>query len=66
MEIWNLVFIQNNRDASGALSDLQAKHVDTGMGFERICSVVQQVAGNYDIDVFRDIITATAHIAAKP
>jgi len=65
MEIWNLVFIQNNRDASGALSELPAKHVDTGMGFERICSVVQNVAGNYDIDVFRDIIAEGERISGK-
>jgi alanyl-tRNA synthetase len=65
MEIWNLVFIQNNRDAAGTLSELPAKHVDTGMGFERICSVVQQVAGNYDIDVFRDIIASGERISGK-
>jgi alanyl-tRNA synthetase len=65
MEIWNLVFIQNNRDASGTLSELPAKHVDTGMGFERICSVVQGVPGNYDIDVFRDIIAAGERLSGK-
>jgi len=65
MEIWNLVFIQNNRDASGALSELPAKHVDTGMGFERICSVIQQVPGNYDIDVFREIIASAERISGK-
>jgi len=65
MEIWNLVFIQHDRDASGALSDLPAKHVDTGMGFERICAVLQRVPGNYDIDVFRGIIAAGERIAGK-
>ena len=65
IEIWNLVFIQNNRDASGALSDLPARHVDTGMGFERIASVLQGVAGNYDIDLFRTIIAVEERIAAK-
>jgi len=65
IEIWNLVFIQNNRDASGALSELPAKHVDTGMGFERICSLIQGVPGNYDIDVFREIIAAGERLAGK-
>jgi alanyl-tRNA synthetase len=63
VEIWNLVFIQHDRDAAGTLSDLPAKHVDTGMGFERICAVLQGVAGNYDIDVFREIIRTTERLA---
>ncbi|HXJ35317.1 MAG TPA: alanine--tRNA ligase [Candidatus Eisenbacteria bacterium] len=65
IEIWNLVFIQNNRDASGTLSELPAKHVDTGMGFERIAAVIQNVPSNYDIDLFQTIIQRTERLAAK-
>jgi alanyl-tRNA synthetase len=66
LEIWNLVFIQNNREASGELTDLPAKHVDTGMGFERIAAVLQGVAGNYDIDIFRTIIASAEKLSGKP
>jgi alanyl-tRNA synthetase len=63
IEIWNLVFIQYNRPAPGAkLEPLPAKHVDTGMGFERICSVLQQKSSNYDTDVFTPLMQAIGEI----
>ena len=58
IEIWNLVFIQYNRDENGKLHELPAKHVDTGMGFERICTVLQKKTSNYDTDIFTPLIHA--------
>ena len=65
IELWNLVFIQYNRDAGGELHELPAKHVDTGMGLERITAVMRGVFSNYDVDLFRNIITATEELAGK-
>jgi alanyl-tRNA synthetase len=63
IEIWNLVFIEFNRLANGSLESLPAKHVDTGMGFERLSMVMQGVRSNYDTDIFVPIINEVAKLA---
>ena len=65
MELWNLVFIQYNRREDGSLEELSAKHVDTGAGLERIASVMQGVASNYDTDLFRTLISFTEKAAGR-
>ncbi len=60
VEVWNLVFMEFNRLASGKLESLPAKHVDTGMGFERLCMAVQNKSSNYDTDVFTPLIAFIA------
>jgi alanyl-tRNA synthetase len=65
IELWNLVFIQYNRDESGDLQPLPSKHVDTGMGFERVVSVLQGKRSNYDTDVFTPIISEIARLTGK-
>ena len=65
IEIWNNVFIQYNRKKDGSLEELPAKHVDTGMGFERLVRVIQNKASNYDTDVFTGTIAATEKITGK-
>lgn len=74
MEIWNLVFIQFNAEADGSLRELPAKHVDTGMGFERVCAVIECTGGgkdftrpisNYDTEVFRPILDALQQMSGE-
>jgi alanyl-tRNA synthetase len=65
LELWNLVFIQYNRNPDRSLDELPAKHVDTGMGLERVAAVLQGVPGNYDSDLLRDVIRATEELSGK-
>ena len=66
IEIWNLVFMQFNRKANGSLEPLPQKHVDTGMGFERLCMALQNKKSNYDTDVFTGMINKISELCGKP
>jgi alanyl-tRNA synthetase len=65
IEIWNLVFIEYNRKSNGELEQLPSRHVDTGMGFERLCMVVQGKKSNYDTDIFQFVIKEISEISGK-
>ena len=65
IELWNLVFIQYDRAADGSLKELAAKHVDTGMGLERVAAILQKVTSNYDTDLFRTLIRFTEQQSDK-
>ena len=65
IEIWNLVFMQYNRKANGTLEPLPAKHVDTGMGLERLCMAIQGKQSNYDTDVFSGMIDAISRLSGR-
>ncbi|MEZ5071864.1 MAG: alanine--tRNA ligase [Bacteroidales bacterium] len=66
VEIWNLVFIQFNRLSNGKLENLPEKHVDTGMGFERLCMAMQGKQSNYDTDLFQPVIQRLAGESGRP
>lgn len=65
IELWNLVFIQNLRDADGTLHELPQKHIDTGMGFERVVAVLNGKSSNYDTDIFVPLLEAIANLTGK-
>ncbi|WP_028121412.1 alanine--tRNA ligase [Epilithonimonas tenax] len=65
VEVWNLVFMQFNRKADGSLENLPAKHIDTGMGFERLCMALQHKESNYDTDVFTPLIAKVEALSGK-
>ena len=62
IEIWNMVFMQFNRDSSGAMTPLPKQSIDTGMGLERIAAILQNVHSNYEIDLFQHLLKATAQV----
>jgi alanyl-tRNA synthetase len=62
IEIWNMVFMQYNRDASGSMTPLPKQSIDTGMGLERIAAILQNVHSNYEIDLFQNLLKATAEV----
>ncbi|MCX6233399.1 MAG: alanine--tRNA ligase [Bacteroidetes bacterium] len=64
IEIWNLVFIEYNRSADGHLEPLPQKHIDTGMGFERLCMVLQGKKSNYDTDIFQPVISEISKVTS--
>ena len=66
IEIWNLVFMQYNRKADGSLEPLPERVIDTGMGFERLCAVVQGKTSNYDTDVFGPLLRAVGNLCGTP
>ncbi len=65
IEIWNLVFIQYNRKSDGSLEHLPEKHVDTGMGFERLCMALQSKSSNYDTDIFTPLIDRISELTGR-
>ncbi len=65
IEIWNLVFIQFNRKSDGTLEPLPQRHVDTGMGFERLCRVIQKKKSNYDTDIFQPVILRLSEVTGS-
>jgi alanyl-tRNA synthetase len=66
LELWNLVFMQYNRDADGTLTPLPQQNIDTGMGLERITAILQGVQSNYETDLLRPIIAAVEELAERP